>query len=54
MTKTSDALKILDALCAKDGEIAQMVRKASLNARFEQIIYAARSQAGLNDLQLAD
>lgn len=54
MAKTSDALKILDALSEKDEEIAQMVREASLNARVAQIIYEARTQAGLTQQQLAD
>lgn len=54
MAKTSDALKILDALSEKDDEIAQMVREASLNARVAQIIYEARTQAGLTQQQLAD
>jgi ribosome-binding protein aMBF1 (putative translation factor) len=54
MAKTSDALKILEALSEKDEELEEMVREASLNARVAQIIYNARTQAGLTQQQLAD
>jgi ribosome-binding protein aMBF1 (putative translation factor) len=54
MAKTSDALKILEALTEKDEELNEMVREASLNARVAQIIYDARTQAGLTQQQLAD
>ena len=54
MAKTSDALKILEALIDKDEELNEMVREASLNARVAQIIYDARTQAGLTQQQLAD
>lgn len=54
MAKTSDAVKILEALSDQDEELAEMVREASLNARVAQIIYDARTQAGLTQQQLAD
>jgi ribosome-binding protein aMBF1 (putative translation factor) len=54
MAKTSDALKILEALSEKDEELEEMVREASLNVRVAQIIYDARTQAGLTQQQLAD
>jgi ribosome-binding protein aMBF1 (putative translation factor) len=54
MAKTSDALKILEALTEKDEALEEMVREASLNARVAQIIYDARTQAGLTQQQLAD
>ena len=54
MAKTSDALKILEALSKKDEELEDMVREASLNARVAQIIYDARTQAGLTQQQLAE
>jgi ribosome-binding protein aMBF1 (putative translation factor) len=54
MAKTSNALKILEALTEKDEELNEMVREASLNARVAQIIYDARTQAGLTQQQLAD
>ena len=54
MAKTSDAVKILEALTEKDEELEEMVREASLNARVAQIIYDARTQAGLTQQQLAD
>lgn len=54
MAKTSDALKILEGLSEKDEELKDMVREATLNARVAQIIYEARTQAGLTQQQLAD
>ncbi|MGB8698994.1 MAG: helix-turn-helix transcriptional regulator [Thermosynechococcaceae cyanobacterium] len=54
MAKTSDALKILETLSKKDEELQDMVREASLNARVAQIIYDARTQAGLTQQQLAN
>jgi ribosome-binding protein aMBF1 (putative translation factor) len=54
MAKTSDAVKILEALSEQDEELEEMVREASLNARVAQIIYDARTQAGLTQQQLAD
>lgn len=54
MAKTSDALKILESLTEKDEALEEMVREASLNARVAQIIYDARTQAGLTQQQLAD
>jgi ribosome-binding protein aMBF1 (putative translation factor) len=54
MAKTSDALKILEALSEKDEDLNEMVREASLNARVAQIIYDARTQAGLTQQQLAE
>ena len=54
MAKTSDAVKILEALTEKDKALEDMVREASLNARVAQIIYDARTQAGLTQQQLAD
>jgi ribosome-binding protein aMBF1 (putative translation factor) len=54
MAKTSDALKILETLSEKDEELEDMVREASLNARVAQIVYDARTQAGLTQQQLAE
>jgi ribosome-binding protein aMBF1 (putative translation factor) len=54
MAKTNDALKILKRMTADDPEIEEMVRESSLNAELAQLIYTARTQAGLTQQQLAD
>jgi ribosome-binding protein aMBF1 (putative translation factor) len=54
MAKTDDALKIMERLTQDDPELQEMVREASLNARVAQMIYAARTQAGLTQQQLAE
>jgi len=51
---TNDALKILKQMTADDPEIEEMVRESSLNAELAQLIYTARTQAGLTQQQLAD
>ena len=54
MSKTSDALKILGNLSQTDPEMQQMVREASINAEVAQLIYEARTKAGLTQQQLAE
>lgn len=54
MTKTSDALKIQEKLNQGDPELQEMVQEASVNAEVAQLIYAARTQAGLTQQQLAE
>lgn len=54
MTKTDDALKIIENLTSSDPELEEMVREASLNAAVAQLIYEARTKAGLTQQQLAD
>lgn len=54
MAMTNDALKILNQMTADDPEIEEMVRESSLNAELAQLIYTARTQAGLTQQQLAD
>jgi ribosome-binding protein aMBF1 (putative translation factor) len=53
MAKTDDALKILENLTQSDSELEGMVRESSLNAAVAQLIYEARSKAGLTQQQLA-
>jgi ribosome-binding protein aMBF1 (putative translation factor) len=53
MAKTDDALKILENLTRSDSELEGMVRESSLNAAVAQLIYDARSKAGLTQQQLA-
>jgi ribosome-binding protein aMBF1 (putative translation factor) len=53
MARTDDALKILENLTQSDSELEEMVRESSLNAAVAQLIYDARSKAGLTQQQLA-
>jgi ribosome-binding protein aMBF1 (putative translation factor) len=53
MARTDDALKILETLTQADPELEEMVKEASLNAAVAQLIYDARSKAGLTQQQLA-
>ena len=54
MARTSDTLKILEKMNQGDSELQEMIREASLNAEVAQLIYDARTQAGLTQKQLAD
>ncbi len=54
MAKTNDALKIIENLTRKDPEVEKLVREASINAVVAQLIYEARTKAGLTQKQLAD
>jgi ribosome-binding protein aMBF1 (putative translation factor) len=54
MPKTNDALKILNAIHQNDTELEELVRQSSLNAEVAQLIYQARTQAGLTQQQLAE
>jgi ribosome-binding protein aMBF1 (putative translation factor) len=46
-------LKILEKMTQADPELEEMVKEASLNAAVAQLIYDARSKAGLTQKQLA-
>jgi ribosome-binding protein aMBF1 (putative translation factor) len=54
MAKTNDALKILQQMTEDDPELEEMIRESSLNAELAQLIYQARTQAGITQQQLAD
>ncbi|NEQ15982.1 MAG: helix-turn-helix transcriptional regulator, partial [Moorea sp. SIO3E2] len=54
MTKTSDAIKILNKKIRTDPEMEEMIAEASLNAEVAQLIYEARTKAGLTQKQLAE
>lgn len=54
MTKTNDALRILNTLSAQDPDMQEMIKAACLNAELAQLIYQARIQAGLTQHQLAE
>jgi hypothetical protein len=52
LTPTDDALKILENLTHPDSELEGMIRESSLNAAVAQLIYDARSKAGLTQQHL--
>lgn len=54
MAKTSDAIKIIDKMTRTDPELETMVAEASINAEVAQLIYEARTLAGLTQQQLAE
>lgn len=54
MVKTNDAIKIIDKMTRTDPELEEMVAEASINAEVAQLIYEARTKAGLTQKQLAD
>jgi ribosome-binding protein aMBF1 (putative translation factor) len=54
MAKTSNAIKIIDKMTSNDPELEEMVAEASINAEVAQLIYEARTKAGLTQKQLAD
>jgi ribosome-binding protein aMBF1 (putative translation factor) len=53
MTKTSDAIKIIDKMTGSDPDLEALVEEASMNALVAQLIYEARIKAGLTQKQLA-
>ena len=54
MRKTSDALKILDRMTGPSKRLRQRIEEATLNARVAEMIYEARTKAGLSQQALAD
>jgi ribosome-binding protein aMBF1 (putative translation factor) len=54
MAKINDALKILQAMTQDDPEMEEMIRESYVNARIAQVIYEARTNAGLTQQQLAE
>ena len=53
MPKTSNALRILDKMIGKDRALRRMVEREEDNLRIAQLIYDARTQAGLTQAALA-
>ncbi len=53
MAKTSDALKILDQITGDDAEMRDMIAEESVNAQVAQMIFEARTAAGLTQKELA-
>lgn len=54
MAKISDAIKIIEKMTRTDPELEAMVAEASINALVAQLIYEARTKAGLTQQQLAE
>lgn len=51
--KTTDAIKIIDQMIGDDEELREMCEQATVNAHVAQLIYDARSSAGLSQTELA-
>ncbi len=51
--KTTDAIKIIDQMIGDDGELREMCEQATVNAHVAQLIYDARTEAGLSQTELA-
>ncbi len=55
MAKINDAIEIINRRYIKNDPARQdLLREASLNAKVAQLIYTARTEAGLTQQQLAD
>jgi len=54
MQRTNDAVKIIDKMTRTDPDLEAMVVEACINAEVAQLIYAARTTAGLTQKQLAE
>ncbi|MDJ0536890.1 MAG: helix-turn-helix transcriptional regulator [Xenococcaceae cyanobacterium MO_207.B15] len=53
MAKTSDGIKILDNMIGDDSELRELCEQATINAHVAQLIYDARTEAGLSQKELA-
>jgi transcriptional regulator with XRE-family HTH domain len=54
MTKTNDAVKILNSLFGDTSDIRQQIDEVSINIQVAELIYEVRTAAGLTQKQLAD
>jgi ribosome-binding protein aMBF1 (putative translation factor) len=52
--KTTDALVILDRMAGNNPDLRRLMEEARVNAAAAQLIYAARTKAGLSQAQLAE
>jgi ribosome-binding protein aMBF1 (putative translation factor) len=52
--KTTDALAILNRMAGDNAELRRLTEEARVNAAVAQLIYAARTKAGLSQAQLAE
>ena len=51
---TSDGMEILDRMIGDDVEMREMYEQAKVNAHVAQLIYDARTEAGLSQKELAE
>ena len=51
--RTTDAIKIIDQMIGDDEELREMCEQATVNAHVAQLIYDARTEAGLSQTELA-
>ena len=54
MKKTTDAIEIMKDMISDDPELQEMCVQATINAHVAQLIYDARTEAGLSQTQLAE
>lgn len=54
MPKTTDAMKILEGITGKSSSVRRGIGKARVNLEIAQMIYDARTKAGLSQRELAD
>jgi len=54
MARVKNALTILDRVTGKDGSLREGIANARINLEVAQMIYDARTGAGLSQRQLAD
>src|SRR5438105_11840765 len=52
--KTSDAVAILDRMAGNSREMRRLAEEVRINAAVAQLIYDARSRAGLSQAELAE
>lgn len=52
--KTSDGMKIIDDMIGDDDQLREMCEQATVNAHVAQLIYDARTEAGLSQKELAE
>ena len=52
--KTTDAVAILDRMAGDSPELRRLAEEARINAAVAQLIYAARTKAGLSQADLAE
>jgi len=54
MKKTTDAVEIMENMIGDDQQLHEMYAEAKINAHVAQLIYDARSSAGLSQKELAE
>ena len=54
LARTDDALKILKGITGADTELQAVIAESRINVKVAQMIYDARTRAGLSQTELAD